>query len=161
MKHGSRFIFLVLFCFDYIAFIKWNFTPLAIAINMNCGVVPHFDASSRRCGPHYYSHENTVEGDLDFDDDLSGYEPTDEEDALEAIRIVMESKLTQIIRFNCNELYDRLEEEYERATTTDAIIKEIKNAWPGCNFRKDGTIFARKKRRKNGKNTTIKIRRYL
>ena len=100
-------------------------------------------ASSRRCGPEYYSHENTVEGDLDFDDDLSGYEPTDEEDALEAIRIVMESKLTQIIRFNCSELYGQLREEYDRATTVEAIIKEIKNAWPGCNFRKDGTIFAR------------------
>ena len=65
------------------------------------------------------------------------------EDRVHVITMLMESKLTQIIRFNCNELYDRLQEEYERATTDDAMIQEIKEAWPGCNFRKDGTIFAR------------------
>lgn len=102
-----------------------------------------FGASSQRCGPHYYSHENTVEGDIDLDDDMSSYKPTDEEDALEETRIAMESKLTEIIRESCTDLYQRLEDEYERATTTAVIIEEIKNSWPGCNFRKDGTIFAR------------------
>jgi hypothetical protein len=103
-------------------------------------------ASSQRYGPHYYSHENTVRGAIDFDIDMSSEEEALEERSLlslEETRIVMESKLTEIIRESCTDLYQRLKDEYERATTTEAIIEEIKNAWPGCNFRKDGTIFAR------------------
>ena len=94
-------------------------------------------AQSIRCGPsNFYSHENTVIGNIIFN--VPGGKEFDDE-----IANALERDLTEIIRDSCKDLYQRLEDEYERATTTEAIIEEIKNAWSGCNFRKDGTIFAR------------------
>ena len=98
-------------------------------------------AKSVRCGPsNHYSHEHTVTGDIWLDRPLDG-----EHKRELAGNIVkeMEQRLTDIIRDACRDLYQKLEEEYERATSDDAIVEEIKNIWPGCNFRKDGTIFAR------------------
>ena len=82
-----------------------------------------------------YCHENTVRGSVhlhcthmcELDDDVRN----------------LERMLTEIIREACFDLYQKLEEEYDRAASDEAIVEEIKNAWPGCNFRKDGTIFAR------------------
>ena len=94
-------------------------------------------AQSSRCGPsNFYSHENTVTGNLSF------YVPSGKEIDAE-IAGALEEALTEIIRESCKDLYRKLEEEYDCATSDDAIIEEIKNIWPGCNFRKDGTIFAR------------------
>ena len=95
-------------------------------------------AKSVRCGPsNYYSHEHTVTGDIWLD------RPSDDAELSGNIHQHLEDALTAIIRDSCQDLYQKLEEEYNRATSDDSIIKEIKNIWPGCNFRKDGTIFAR------------------
>ena len=95
-------------------------------------------AKSVRCGPsNFYSHENTVTGDIWLD------RPNDDAELSGNIHQYLEDALTAIIRDSCQDLYRRLEEEYDHATSDEAIIEEIKNIWPGCNFRKDGTIFAR------------------
>ena len=94
-------------------------------------------ARSVRCGPsNFYSHENTVTGDLLFN------VPGGKEFDVEIVN-ALEAELTTIIRDSCTELYEKLKDEYERTTSDEALIEEIKNAWPGCNFRKDGTVFAR------------------
>jgi hypothetical protein len=56
---------------------------------------------------------------------------------------MLENKLTEIIRQSCRDLYQRLEDYYNEETEDEAIKQRIKEFWPGCNFRKDGTIFAR------------------
>ena len=95
------------------------------------------EAKSIRTGPsNHYCHENTVMGDICFDC------PDDTNLNADIIQ-TMEQRLTEIIRDSSRDLYRKLEDEYDRATSDDAIIEEIKNIWPGCNFRKDGTIFAR------------------
>tara|TARA_Y100001937_G_scaffold122396_1_gene183084 strand:+ start:148 stop:753 length:606 start_codon:yes stop_codon:yes gene_type:complete len=95
------------------------------------------EAKSIRIPPsNFYSHENTVVGDIWFD-------CPDDTELREDIVQTMESRFTEIIRDSCKDLYRKLEEEYDRATSDEALIEEIKNIWPGCNFRKDGTIFAR------------------
>ena len=100
------------------------------------GVELH-SAKSIRCGfSNHYCHENTVTGDLVFN------VPAGKEFNHE-IALSLEEELTGIIRESCTDLFEKLKEEYERATSDEAIIEEIKNIWPGCNFRKDGTIFAR------------------
>ena len=94
-------------------------------------------AKSIRCGPsNFYSHENTVTGDLLFN--VPGGKEFDQE-----IAILLERSLTEIIREACTDLYRRLEDEYDHATSDEAIKQRIKEYWSGCNFRKDGTIFAR------------------
>ena len=94
-------------------------------------------AQSIRCGPsNFYSHENTVTGDLLFN--VPGGKEFDQK-----IAILLERALTEIIREACTDLYRRLEDEYDHATSDEAIKQRIKEYWPGCNFRKDGTIFAR------------------
>jgi len=96
-----------------------------------------YSARSIRCGPsNHYCHEKTVTGDIIFN--VPGGKEFDQE-----ISTLLEESLTEIIRDSCFDLYERLKDEYERATSDDAMIEEIKNIWPGCNFRKDGTIFAR------------------
>ena len=97
-----------------------------------------YSAKSIRCGPsNHYCHENTVTGDIWSD------RPTNDTELSGNIHQHLEDALTAIIRDSCQDLYQKLEEEYDRATSDEAIIEEIKNIWPGCNFRKDGTIFAR------------------
>ena len=94
-------------------------------------------ATAIRCGrSHHYSHENTVTGDLIFD--VPGGKEFDQE-----IATLLEESLTKIIREACTDLYRRLEDEYDHATSDEAIKQRIKEYWPGCNFRKDGTRFAR------------------
>ena len=92
------------------------------------------DASSIRV-TSLYCHEHTVSGNL-----ILYGEPCERSDKIHGL---LEDHLTAIIRDSCTDLYEKLKEEYERAISDDAMIEEIKNIWPGCNFRKDGTIFAR------------------
>ena len=100
------------------------------------GVELH-SAKSIRCGrSNHYCHENTVTGNIFFN------VPAGKEFNHE-IALSLEEELTKIIRESCKDLYRRLEEEYDEATTDEAIITEIKQCYPGCHFRKDGTIFAR------------------
>ena len=96
-----------------------------------------YSAKSIRCGAsNHYAHENTVTGDLVFN------VPAGKEFNHE-IALSLEEELTGIIRESCKDLYRKLEAYYDEETEDEAIIEEIKNIWPGCNFRKDGTIFAR------------------
>ena len=96
-----------------------------------------YSAKSIRCGPsNHYCHENTVTGNLVFN------VPAGKEFNHE-VALSLEESLTGIIRDACSDLYRKLEERYEEATTDEAIKQQIKEYWPGCNFRKDGTIFAR------------------
>jgi hypothetical protein len=94
------------------------------------------DAKSVRTGfSNLYSHENTVEAEL--------YLYSDSDDTMDEAREMLENKLTEIIRQSCRDLYQRLEDYYNEETEDEAIKQRIKEFWPGCNFRKDGTIFAR------------------
>ena len=96
-----------------------------------------YSAKSIRCGPsNHYCHENTVTGNLVFN------VPAGKEFNHEIARS-LEEELTGIIRDACSDLYRKLEDRYEESTTDEAIITQIKLCYPGCNFRKDGTIFAR------------------
>ena len=94
-------------------------------------------ASSIRTGrSNFYCHENTVTGDIWLDC------PDDTDLKVEVVR-AMEAHLTDIIRNSCKDLYRRLEDHYNKETEDEAIKQRIKEYWPGCNFREDGTIFAR------------------
>jgi hypothetical protein len=94
------------------------------------------DAKSVRTGrSNYYSHENTVEAEL--------YLYSDSDDTMDEVRETLENKLTEIIRESCRDLYQRLEDYYNEETEDEALKQRIKEYWPGCNFRKNGTIFAR------------------
>ena len=96
-----------------------------------------YSAKSIRCGrSNLYCHENTVTGNLVFN------VPAGKEFNHEIARS-LEEELTGIIRDACSDLYRKLEAYYDEETEDEAIIEEIKNIWPGCNFRKDGTIFTR------------------
>ena len=96
-----------------------------------------YSAKSIRCGPsNFYSHENTVTGDLVFN------VPAGKEFNHE-IALSLEEELTGIIRESCKDLYRRLESYYDEETEDEAIKQRIKEYYPGCHFRKDGTIFAR------------------
>ena len=86
--------------------------------------------------PSHYVHENTVHGYLIFD--VPGGKEFDVE-----IANALEAELTGIIRDSCKDLYRRLESYYDEETEDEAIKQRIKEHYPGCHFRKDGTIFAR------------------
>ena len=83
-----------------------------------------------------YCHENTVYAHVIFN--VPGGKEFDVE-----IANTLEEELTEIIRDSCTDLYQRLKDEYESATSDEEMKQRIKEYWPGCNFRKDGTIFAR------------------
>ena len=94
-------------------------------------------AKSVRCGPsNFYAHENTVTGDIWLD------RPGGAELGSNVVK-EMEQRLTEIIRDSCKDLYRRLEDYYDEETEDEAIKQRIKEHYPGCHFRKDGTIFAR------------------
>ena len=94
-------------------------------------------AKSVRCGPsNFYVHENTVTGDIWLD------RPDGAELGSNVVK-EMEQRLTEIIRDSCKDLYQRLESYYDEETEDEAIKQRIKEHYPGCHFRKDGTIFAR------------------
>jgi hypothetical protein len=94
------------------------------------------DAKSVRTGAsNHYCHENTVEAEL--------YLYSDSNDTMDEAREILENKLTDIIRASCRDLYQQLEDYYNEETEDEALKQRIKEYWPGCNFRKDGTIFAR------------------
>ena len=92
---------------------------------------------SIRTGPsNFYSHENTVKGKISF------YCSDDTELKVEIIA-AMEAHLTDIIRRSCKDLYQRLEDYYDEETEDESLRQRITEYYPGCQFRKDGTIFAR------------------
>ena len=96
-----------------------------------------YSAKSIRCGAsNHYAHENTVTGNLVFN------VPAGKEFNHE-IALSLEEELTGIIRESCKDLYRMLEAYYDEETEDEAIKLRIKEYYPGCNFRKDGTIFAR------------------
>ena len=100
------------------------------------GVELH-SAKSIRCGfSNHYCHENTVTGNLVFN------VPAGKEFNHE-IALSLEEELTGIIRESCKDLYRRLESYYDEETEDEAIKQRIKEYYPGCHFRNDGTIFAR------------------
>ena len=59
------------------------------------------------------------------------------------IHDILENKLTEIIREESRNLYRQLEDFYDKEMEDERLVEEIKEYYPGCNFREDGTIFAR------------------
>lgn len=84
-----------------------------------------------------YCHENTVEGKIDYDADLN----QEEEKILEEIHDIFESKLTEIIREESRSLYKQLEDFHDSEMEDERMIEEIKECYPDCCFREDGTVF--------------------
>jgi len=97
------------------------------------------DCASIRTG-YQYSHENTVRGKVSI---YYGDAYYDRMVQINEIHDILENKLTEIIREESRNLYKRLEDFYDQETEDERIVEEIKHCYPGCNFRKDGTIFAR------------------
>jgi hypothetical protein len=92
---------------------------------------------SIRTGPsNFYSHENTVTGEISF------YCSDDTELKVEVIA-AMEAHLTDIIRRSCKDLYQRLQDYYDEEMEDEVIVRRIKQFYPDCRFRADGTVFAR------------------
>jgi len=97
------------------------------------------EASSVRIG-YQYSHENTVLGKLSlYYGDYYYYRIVE----INEIHEIMENKLTEIIREECRNLYRQLEDFYEEEMTDDAIREKIRQHYPACRYREDGTVFIR------------------
>ena len=84
-----------------------------------------------------YSHENTIAGKIDYDADLN----REEEKIFEEIHEIFENKLTEIIREESRNLYGQLQDFYDQEMEDERMIEEIKEIYPGCSFREDGTVF--------------------
>jgi len=97
------------------------------------------DCASIRTG-YQYSHENTVRGKVSI---YYGDAYYDRMVQINEIHDILENKLTEIIREESRNLYKRLEDFYDQEMEDERMIEEIKEIYPGCNFREDGTIFAR------------------
>ena len=97
------------------------------------------DCASIRTG-YQYSHENTVRGKVSI---YYGDAYYDRMVQINEIHDILENKLTEIIREESRNLYKRLEDFYDQEMENERLIEEIKEIYPGCNFREDGTIFAR------------------
>ena len=97
------------------------------------------DCASIRTG-HQYSHENTVRGKVSIYYSDAYY---DRMVQINEIHDILENKLTEIIREESRSLYRQLEDFYDQEMEDESLIEEIKQCYPGCNFREDGTIFAR------------------
>lgn len=98
------------------------------------GVRIHHAASIR--SPSHYVHENTVHGHLIFN------VPDGKEFDVE-IADTLEEALTEIIREECRNLYSQLQDFYEEETSADAIREKIRQYYPACRYREDGTVFVR------------------
>ena len=101
-----------------------------------------FDCASIRgyqSGWHY-SHENTVRGKVSI---YYGDAYYDRMVQINEIHDILENKLTEIIREESRSLYKQLEDFYDQEMEDVRMIEEIKECYPGCNFREDGTILAR------------------
>ena len=97
------------------------------------------DCASIRTG-YQYSHENTVRGKVSI---YYGDAHYDRMVQINEIHDILENKLTEIIREESRNLYKRLEDFYDQETEDERLVEEIKECYPGCNFRENGTIFAR------------------
>lgn len=97
------------------------------------------DFKSIRTG-YQYAHENTVRGKVSIYYSDVYYNRMVE---INEIHDILENKLTEIIREECRSLYRQLESFYDQEMEDERIIEEIKEIYPGCNFREDGTIFVR------------------
>ena len=97
------------------------------------------DCASIRTG-YQYSHENTVRGKVSIYYGDAYYDRMVE---INEIHDILENKLTEIIREESRNLYRQLEDFYDKEMEDERLVEEIKECYPGCNFREDGTIFAR------------------
>ena len=97
------------------------------------------DCASIRTG-YQYSHENTVRGKVSI---YYGDAYYDRMIQINEIHDILENKLTEIIREESRNLYRQLEDFYDKEMEDERLVEEIKQCYPGCNFREDGTIFAR------------------
>ena len=97
------------------------------------------DCASIRTG-YQYSHENTVRGKVSI---YYGDAYYDRMVQINEIHDILENKLTEIIREESRNLYRQLEDFYDKEMEDERLVEEIKEYYPGCNFREDGTIFAR------------------
>ena len=97
------------------------------------------DCASIRTG-YQYSHENTVRGKVSIYYGDAYYDRMVE---INEIHDILENKLTEIIREESRSLYRQLEDFYDQEMEDERLIEEIKEIYPDCNFREDGTIFAR------------------
>tara|TARA_R110000868_G_scaffold154990_2_gene381320 strand:- start:86 stop:703 length:618 start_codon:yes stop_codon:yes gene_type:complete len=98
-------------------------------------------AVSARFGRQNYSHENTVQGSLLLKHDLDGGSFILPE--IEAYKTVMETKLTEIIREECKDLYRSLQDHHEKEMEEETIKERIRQFYPDCRYREDGTVFVR------------------
>ena len=97
------------------------------------------DCASIRTG-YQYSHENTVRGKVSI---YYGDAYYDRMVQINEIHDIIEDKLTEIIREESRNLYRQLEDFYEEEMEDDCIIERIKQFYPDCRFREDGTVFVR------------------
>jgi len=84
-----------------------------------------------------YSHENTIAGKIDYDADLN----QEDMKTFEEIYDIFDNKLTEIIRKESRNLYRQLEDFYDSEMEDERLIEEIKECYPDCCFREDGTVF--------------------
>ena len=97
------------------------------------------DCASIRTG-YQYSHENTVRGKVSI---YYGDAYYDRMVQINEIHDILENKLTEIIREESRNLYRDLEKFYDEETGDDCIKEKIKQFYPDCRFREDGTVFVR------------------
>ena len=99
------------------------------------------EASSIRTGfSNHYSHENTVTGNIQLNyGDYYSYRTTE----INEIHEIMENKLTEIIREECRNLYSQLRDFYDEEMEEEVIKEKIRQFYPDCRYREDGTEFVR------------------
>jgi len=97
------------------------------------------DCASIRTG-YQYAHENTVRGKVSI---YYGDAYYDRMVQINEIHDILENKLTEIIRKESRNLYRQLEDFYDRETEEERIIELIKDYYPACRFREDGTVFVK------------------
>ena len=97
------------------------------------------DCASIRTG-YQYSHENTVRGKVSI---YYGDAYYDRMVQINEIHDIIEDKLTEIIREESRNLYRQLEDFYDEEMEEEHIKEKIKQFYPDCRFREDGTVFVR------------------
>lgn len=97
------------------------------------------DCESIRTG-YQYAHENTVRGKVSI---YYGDAYYDRMVQINEIHDILENKLTEIIREESRNLYKQLEDFYDKEMENERIVELIKEYYPDCRFREDGTVFVR------------------
>ena len=97
------------------------------------------DCASIRTG-YQYAHENTVRGKVSI---YYGDYYYDRMVEINEIHHIIEDKLTEIIRKESRNLYNELEKFYDEEMKEEHIKERIKQFYPDCRFREDGTVFVR------------------